>query len=202
MEYATEERGNANKMISSKSIYNFSQFGSLAVLVILFAYGSLLSFGTEIQDFVFLLVTLSAIAYSVGLKLSKTTLLSTSWILLGIIFISAWIVSGLASEPSILIWAAILLAAYEFNRFSFVMRTAQDAVGSLDELSATKYGRVIRHHAFDTLLIVSASLAFSIAVTGLSEGLLILFTPPVFGVAIFAFLAVLLIAVLATRLSQ
>jgi hypothetical protein len=192
------ESVNEPKIITRQAQY--IELGSFACFVAFLAYLAFQSFGTQIQDLTYTLVALSALLYLSGQRIRKYSVVSASWAFLGMAFVTSWIIaSGLANLLSVFIWVAALLTAYEFNRFAFTIQSTQPIIGNLDMSSVRKYERVIRSHTVSTLVVISASVMVSLLVTSFSEGLLIIVAPPVLGITIFAFLAILVITYLIAR---
>ncbi len=173
------------------------ELASFICFVVTLVIAGALTLGTTIQDLTFALIAQSAILYVGGLKTGKYEFVSASWISLGTSFIAALIFARSITSLALLFASvAVLLAVYEFNHFAFVVQKRPDVVESLDMASARKYERVIRGHTVSTLLVICASLLLSILLAIFSGNLLLLPEFPVLGIAIFAFLAVILLGVL------
>lgn len=172
------------------------ELASFICFVAMLAIAAALSLETAIQDLTYVLIALSAVLYLGGL-MGKYEFISAAWISLGISFITALMFArNITSLALLFACVALILAAYEFNHFAFAVRMRQDVVGSLDITSAQKYERVIREHTVSTMLVICASLLLSLLFASFSGNLLLLPEFPILGMAIFAFLAVILLAVL------
>jgi hypothetical protein len=192
------ESSPGNPTVSRMSRY--IQLASLASFVGLLAYLPFLALGSWIQNDMFLSVAIIASLYVLGIRLLYHSMISFAWAWLGVAFIGSWIVAGpWVNIVSVFIWATVLLIAYELDRLTFVTRLFLPVIGGLDDQSVKKFEAVIRNHFFDTLLICLASLAFSIVATELSEGALITAGQSILGIVVFAFVAILLIALLIRR---
>ncbi|MDG6905588.1 MAG: hypothetical protein JRN20_07380 [Nitrososphaerota archaeon] len=191
MEQAKNEHSNNPKTLSRKAQY--IGLGSLAFFASSLGYFTFVSFGAPFQDLTLTLVALSALTYFAGLRLRNYSLVSGSWILLGIVFVISWIMAlGAPGDMfSIFTWSAVLLGAYELDRFAFAVQSRDVIIGGLDVPSAKKYENVIRTHAISTVATILASTAVSILVVILSSNFFIIGIQPVLGVVAFAFLVVL-----------
>jgi len=192
-----ESVGNS-KTVSKEARY--IELGSFASFIAFLAYLAFQSFGTQIQDFTYSLIVVSALLYLSGLRLRNYSVVSASWVFLGMAFVTSWVIaSGLASLLSVFICVGALLTAYEFNLFAITMQSKERIIGNLDVGSARKYEKVIRSHTVSTLVAISASVFVSFIVAGFTESSLIIVAPPVLGITIFSFLAILVITYLIAK---
>lgn len=163
-------------------------------------YTLFLTLATPFQLAMAIGVSIAAALYVVSLRLERFRLISLSWFLVGVELVVSWTLYGpLVNYMTLFLWVVVLIASFQLSRLATIVAPMQSR--NFGRGSVVKLRQVIRHCLLITLLFVSVSYLSSIIITELSTGLL-LPASPMFGLAIFAPLTIIVIAIIPLQIER